>query len=114
MSFSDHYLVGTYKVPTVDIGPKAWHFPADLLENEYFVLYVQQSLLNFDYLKPLENWEKWKIHLTVATCSYTKFWNKQWKFEIQALRQTLKYINFKIFHGDLLENDRLHIQNHIE
>ena len=40
MSFSDHYLVGTYNLLCEDMGPKLWSFPSDLLENEYFVTYV--------------------------------------------------------------------------
>ena len=77
MSFSDYYLVSTYNLPCEDMGPKPWCFPPDLLENECFVTYVQLSLLNFDYMHPLENWEKWKIHLADLSQSFTRFQNKQ-------------------------------------
>ena len=76
---------------------------------------IQQLLLNFDCKNPIENWEVLKSCIQTFCSTCTHFCQKQSRIELQALHETLKYINKQIFHKDVsLEADQLHIQSYIE
>ncbi len=53
VSFSDHYLVGLCLLKPVDLGPKPWRFPSDLLEDEAYCAQVKLILSSFDKKDPM-------------------------------------------------------------
>ena len=71
VSFSNHYLVGTFILLNEDQGPAQWQFPTNLLQDTAAVTAIQQLLLNFDYKDPIENWEVLKscIQTFCSTCT---------------------------------------------
>ncbi len=93
VSFSDHYLVGTFLLPNEDQGPAQWQFLADLLQDTAAVTVIQQLLLNFDYKDPIENWEVLKSCIQTFCSTCTHFHQKQSRIELQALHEMLKFIN---------------------
>ena len=61
MSFSDHYLVGTFVTPDEDKGPRLWHMPNDALSCPETIQQIQLILGNFDCKMPLNSWELIKV-----------------------------------------------------
>ena len=59
--FSDHYIVGLFVPKPVDLGPKSWHFPLDLLLQEEFCLQINLILNCFDKSTPNASWEMIKL-----------------------------------------------------
>ena len=57
ISFSDHYLVGLFKLPDSNKGPSLWRLSADMLVNQDFVDYMNCQFLLFDYKNPVNSWE---------------------------------------------------------
>ncbi len=100
VSFSDHYLVGTYYLPTEDIGPCQWHMPSDCLSKPEIISYCELVLDNFDYVHPVTCWEQLKIKLQTGIPSLTKFQIQQVKMELKGLKSMLKYLNKRIYLGD--------------
>ena len=114
VSFSDHYLVGTYYLPTEDMCPQQWHMPLDCLSKQEIILYCELLLDNFDYAHPATCWEQLKIKLQTGIQSLTKFRIQQVKAELKGLKSMLKYLNKRIFHGDDLDMERKNIEAKIE
>ncbi len=73
---SDHYLVGVFQLPDDTMGPKPWHFPSDLLENESFCQQVALICENFDNTHS-QSWETVKLKFQLMAQQYTCFRIKQ-------------------------------------
>ena len=97
MSVSDHYLVGLYKLPNMDKGPKLWHLPEDALSNEHTCQNVDLILSNFNYNDLLNSWEGTKVKIQNAVQTCNKFCQKQIQQELAGLKSSLHLINKRIF-----------------
>ncbi len=78
-----------------------WRFPSDLLTNESFCLQV--SL--FNPKNPISSWEEIKAKVQSQSHTHTKFQQKQAKIELNSLKNTLCYVNKRLYEGDNLNND---------
>ena len=70
-SFSNHYLVGLCLLKPVDMGPKPWRFPSDLLSDEAFCAQVELILSGFDKKDPMVSWEKIKLKVQSVSEGYS-------------------------------------------
>ena len=73
MSVSDHYLVGLYKLPDMDKGPKLWCLSEDALSNEHTCQNIDLILNNFNYNDPLNSWEGIKVKVQNTVQVHNKF-----------------------------------------
>ncbi len=99
----DHYMVGTFIVPSRDKGPWPWRFTDDLLADNLFTSAIQQCILDFHYECAIDLWENLKTCVQTFAQRKTKFHLKQ--RSLKSLCQTLKYINKHIFQLENLEYD---------
>ncbi len=56
-SISDHYLVGLFLTRQIDVGPRPWRFPVDLLDDPDFHQQVELILSNFNDSEAIASWE---------------------------------------------------------
>ena len=113
VSFSDHYLVGTFVTPDEDRGPWFWCMPNDALSCPETIQQIQLILDNFDSKTLVNSWELIKVKVQQIIQQNTKFRQKQLTKEIKALRSSLTYVNKRIFLGENLEQDHLLLQQKI-
>ncbi len=114
ISCSDHYMIGTYCLPSCTSGPKLWRFSEDLLTNQSFVEAIQQHIMGFQYENVVESWENFKTCVQTFPQKKIKFRLKHRQRTLCSLWTMLRYINKRIFNGEKLEFDQLRIQNRIE
>ncbi len=113
VSFSDHYLVGTFITLDEDRGSRLWQIPSDALLCPETIQQIQLVLGNFDFKKPVNSWELIKVKVQQIIQQNTKFRQKQLTKEVKALKSSLTYVNSRIFHGENLEQDHLLLQQKI-
>ncbi len=114
ISVSDHYLVGLYKLPDKDKGPKLWHLPEDALSNKCTCQNIDLILNNFNYNDPLNSWEGIKVKVQNTVQVHNKFCQKQIQQELAGLKSSLRLINQRIFSGEQLNLDRIRLQLKVE
>ena len=85
-----------------------------MLANKDFIDYMNCQFQLFDENNPVDSWEWLKLKAQFKAYNLSKFHLKQFKKEIYGLQSTLKYINNRIYCGEILESDRLNIQMKIE
>ena len=105
VSFSDHYLVGTYFLPDEDKGPALWRMLEDTLSSEFVCQNIELILSNFSFHNPINDWESVKVKIQEIIQKGMKYKHKQIEQELISLRASLCYINRCIFSGENLEDD---------
>ena len=109
VSFSDHYLVEAYKLPVTDSGPHLWKLSPDMLSNQNFIDYMNCQFQLFNDKNPITSWENIKLKAQLKVQSLSKFHQKQFNKELHGLCSMLRYINNRIFQGEILKTDRIKI-----
>ena len=111
--FSDHYMVGLFVPPPDEVGPRPWHFPSDLLEDNKFVQQIELVLSGFNIKNPLLSWDIIKAKIQDLARYTTCFRQKQAQLELSSLKKTLKEVNKIIYKGEHMDADRMLLENKI-
>ncbi len=113
--FSDHYLIGTFQLKPVDIGPHPWHFPIDLLEDPERIAQLELILSGFDKKSAISSWEGIKLKIQSVMQNATAFHRKQLNQELHSLKKSLNPINKHIYSGKCyLKCDLIQLQLSLE